>query len=161
MTAPLRTSAQFLVESGFGQYGADKLNFPEYPDLDAQLQALRKLDPTAREISWIEYALGRAREARLVDEHRQEQSELAVARRNIEQSFKRRTPQGSWTKIAVVLAAIALAAVLIYLDQRKKKRRRRQNVGLDDDPYDPTNDPHGLPAPDDADEADAEDEDDD
>lgn len=157
MTAPLRTAGQFLAESGFGQYGADKLNFPEYPDIDAQLQALRKLDPQAREISWVEYTLARAREARLADEYRQEQAELAAARRHIEASFKRRTPQGEWSRMAVVLAVIALVGLVVWLDQRQKKRRRRQNVGYDDDPYDPHHDPHGLPAPE---EGDAEDEDD-
>ncbi len=161
MTAPLRTAGQFLAEAGFGQYRVDKLNFPEYPDLDAQLQALRKLDPRAREINWIEYALGRAREARLADDPKREAAELAVARKAVEQSFQRRTPPGQWSKMAVVLAALALIGVLLWLDRRKKNRRRRQNVPLEDDPYDPHNDPHGLPYQGDNQEGeDSEDEDD-
>lgn len=152
MTAPLRTAGQFLAENGFGQYGADKLNFPEYPAEDAQLQALRKLEPQAREISWIEYALARAREARLADEHRQEQAELATARRHIEASFRRHAPKGEWGMVAAILALIAFVGVLVWVEQRRKAgRRRRQNVPYREDTY--------LPPP--GDDEDDGDEDDD
>ena len=129
MAAPLRTAGQFLLESGFGQT-RETLSFPEYPELDAQLHALRKLDPRAREISWIEYTLGRAREARLVDDEPREAAELAAARKSIEDSFKRRTTPALWGKLAALLAIIGLVGLLVWLQQRKKKRlsRRRQNL---------------------------------
>jgi hypothetical protein len=163
MTAPLRTAGQFLTESGFGNGAVDYQSFPEFPDLNTQLQALRKLDPKAPEIPWVEYALSAARQARLDDDRGRETAELQNARKAIERSFKRRTPAAEWPKMAVVLAAIALIGVLVWMDRRKKSRRRRQNVPLSDDTYDPGNDPHALPDEGDTDTheyADDEDEDD-
>jgi len=147
MAAPLLTNAQFLAESGFGS-AEDPKSFPEYADLSAQLGALRKLDPDAKEIPWIEYALGRAREARLAGDAEQEQREIAIARLAIENSFKRRTPASQWPKLAVVLAIIAVVAALIWLERRKYRRRVNHRR------------PQALPLHDDDDD-DAEDEDDD
>lgn len=126
MTAPLRTAGQFLEESGFGQ-PPDPLSFPEYPDLNAQLAALRKLDANAPEIPLIEYSLKSAREARLRDDGRQEAVELGNAREAIEASFKRRTPQSEWPKLLLVLAIIGLVGLLYWLNKRRKKRLRRRN----------------------------------
>ncbi len=137
MTAPLRTAGQFLAESGFGA-PANPDAFPEYPDLDAQLSALRKLDPSAHEIPWIEYALGRAREARLADDAAQEQRELQIARLAIENSFKRRTPARDWPKVLIVLAIIAALAALAWLEVRRRRRlrerRRAQRLAYRYDP---------------------------
>jgi hypothetical protein len=128
MTAPLRTSAQFLVEAGFGS-APETLSFPEYPDINAQLAALRKLDPRAREISWVEYSLGRARDARLQDNPKQEAIELGIARKAVEDSFKRRTPAGQWPKLLIVLGLLGLIGILFWMDKRRKQlRRRRQNT---------------------------------
>jgi hypothetical protein len=138
MAAPLTTHAQFLEEHGFG-VAPNASTFPEYPDLDAQLQALRKLDPAAQEIAWIEYALGRAREARLAGDGPQERRELAIARLAIENSFKRRTPRSLWPKIAIVLAIIGLIALVLWLEKRRWKRRmnhrRPQRLPHDEDDW--------------------------
>jgi len=157
MTAPLRTAGQFLTESGFGSE-TNYQAFPEYPDLNTQLQALRKLDPQAPEIPWVEYALSAARQARLDDDRARETAEIQNARQSIERSFKRRTPKSEWGAIAVMLAALAAIGFALWWHANRRKRRRRQNVPLADDSYDPANDPHGLPAP--AYEDDEDDEDD-
>ena len=132
MTAPLRTAAQFLEEAGFGTKPNETLSFPEWPDVNAQLQALRKLDPRAREISWIEYHLDRARAARKADDLKREAEEVANARRVVEQSFKRRTPTSGWKVLGVLLALIAAAGTILWWQQRRRKRlaRRQQNVPL-------------------------------
>lgn len=126
MTAPLRTAAQFLGESGF-EVAPRSDSFPEYPDLNAQLEALRKLDRTAPEIPWVEYALGKAREARLASDPTTEKRELAVARNAIEQSFKRRTPEEQWPKLLLVIAIIGLLGLLVWMERRRRKRLRRRN----------------------------------
>ena len=160
MTAPLRTAGQFLSESGFGNGATDYQTFPEYPDLNQQLQALRKLDPNAPEIPWVEYALSAARQARLDDDRGRENTELRNAKAAIERSFKRRMPQSDWPKLALLLGLLAVAGILLWMERRKKIRRRRQNVPYEDDTYDPTNDPNALPMDGDDDDA-AEDGDDD
>lgn len=136
MAAPLTTHAQFLQEHGFGVAPAAS-SFPEYPELDAQLQALRKLDPSAQEIAWIEYALGRAREARLADDVAAEQREKAIARLAIENAFKRRTPAGLWPKLLIVLAIIGIVALVVWLEKRAWRKRmsvrQPQRLGHGDD----------------------------
>lgn len=130
MAVPTRTAGQFLLENGFGQAPRSTLSFPEYPDLDAQLQAFRKLDPRALEISWLEYTLSRAREARVANDLVREQEELTAARRLVEDAFKRRTPRRLWPMLLAALALIGLLGFLWWLEQRRAKGARRGEILL-------------------------------
>jgi len=123
VTAPLRTGGQFLAENGFGAPPSVQLGFPEFPAENAQLQALRKLDPLAREVSWIEHLLTRAREAQVAGDASRAADELAAARKVIVESFRSRSPAGRWGAVAVLLAIIALAGILVWKFQRDQRRR--------------------------------------
>lgn len=129
MTAPLRTAGHFLAENGFGAPPSVELGFPEFPAENAQLQALRKLDPMAREVSWIEHLLSRAREAQLAGDASRAADELGAARKVIVDSFKARAPAGQWKAVFVLLAVLALGGILFWYVQRQRARRRDDQTG--------------------------------
>jgi len=131
MTAPLRTGGQFLAENGFGAPPSTELGFPEFPAENAQLQALRKLDPLAREVSWIEHLLARARAAQLAGDASRAADELTGARKVIVESFRSRTPAGRWGALTVLLAIVALVGMLLWWQQKKKLERRRDDTSGD------------------------------
>lgn len=139
MAAPYRTAAQLLLEAGFGEAPRTALEFPEYPELNVQLQMLRKLDPRAPEGAWLEWQLARAREARVTGDFEREAQELAAARQVVVDAFARRAGP-RWTPWILALVALLTAAGVLAYTLWQKRQTRRLEADADEVPVITTDD---------------------
>lgn len=120
------TNHEFLGDHGFGNAPLPPERYEEYPDLDTQLQTLRRLAPDSTHIQWVEIFLDRARAAR--GDGPKERAELLSAHDRIQMAFRDLTPKGQWPAMAKVLAVLALLGIALWWWNHRQERNASRDA---------------------------------